>query len=109
QASELSPVTVRGDGSRLKQVIGNLLDNAIKFTPRGGIVSVRVQARDGIGMLEVSDNGIGIPAGDLPHVFDRFYRVGAARSREDGGAGLGLSIVRSICSAHGAGIEGDSA
>jgi heavy metal sensor kinase len=109
QASELSQVTVRGDGSRLKQVIVNLLDNAIKFTPRGGIVSVRVQARDDIGMLEVSDNGIGIPAGDLPHVFDRFYRVGEARSREDGGAGLGLAIVRSICSAHGAEIEVDSA
>jgi heavy metal sensor kinase len=109
QASELSPVAVRGDGSRLKQVIVNLLDNAIKFTPRGGIVSVRVQARDDIGILEVSDNGIGIPAGDLPHVFDRFYRVDAARSREDGGAGLGLSIVRSICSAHGAEIEVDSA
>ena len=109
QASELSPVTVRGDGSRLKQVIVNLLDNAIKFTPRGGIVSVRVQGRDDIGILEVRDNGIGIPAGDLPHVFDRFYRVDAARSREDGGAGLGLSIVRSICSAHGAEIEVDSA
>jgi heavy metal sensor kinase len=109
QASELSPVTVRGDASRLKQVIVNLLDNAIKFTPRGGIVSVRVQARDDIGILEVRDNGIGIPAADLPHVFDRFYRVGAARSREDGGAGLGLSIVRSICSAHGAEIEVDSA
>ncbi|MFI4865773.1 MAG: sensor histidine kinase [Steroidobacterales bacterium] len=109
QASELSPVTVRGDGSRLKQVIVNLLDNAIKFTPRGGSVSVRVQVREDIGMLEVSDNGIGIPAGDLPHVFDRFYRVDAARSREDGGAGLGLSIVRSICSAHGAEIEVDSA
>jgi heavy metal sensor kinase len=109
QASELSAVTVRGDGSRLKQVIVNLLDNAIKFTPRGGIVSVRVRARDGIGILEVSDNGIGIPAGDLPHVFDRFYRVDAARSREDGGAGLGLSIVRSICSAHGAEIEVNSA
>jgi heavy metal sensor kinase len=109
QASELAPVTVRGDGSRLKQVIVNLLDNAIKFTPRGGIVRVRVQARDDIGVLEVSDNGIGIPAGDLPHVFDRFYRVDAARSREDGGAGLGLSIVRSICSAHGAEIELESA
>jgi heavy metal sensor kinase len=109
QASEQSPVTVRGDGSRLKQVIVNLLDNAIKFTPRSGIVSVRVQARDDIGILEVSDNGIGIPADDLPHVFDRFYRVDAARSREDGGAGLGLSIVRSICSAHGAEIEVDSA
>jgi len=109
QAPELAPVTVRGDGSRLKQVIVNLLDNAIKFTPRGGIVSVRIQALADIAILEVSDNGIGIPAADLPHVFDRFYRVDAARSREDGGAGLGLSIVRSICSAHGAEIEVHSA
>jgi heavy metal sensor kinase len=109
QSSELAPVTVRGDGGRLKQVIVNLLDNAIKFTPRGGIVTVRTQARDDDGILEVRDSGIGIPAGDLAHVFDRFYRVDAARSREDGGAGLGLSIVRSICSAHGAEIELDSA
>jgi heavy metal sensor kinase len=109
QSSELAPVTVRGDGGRLKQVIVNLLDNAIKFTPRGGIVTVRTQARDDDGILEVRDSGIGIPADDLAHVFDRFYRVDAARSREDGGAGLGLSIVRSICSAHGAEIEVDSA
>jgi heavy metal sensor kinase len=109
RSSELSAVTVRGDGGRLKQVIVNLLDNAIKFTPRGGIVSVRTQARDDHGILEVRDSGIGIPADDLPRVFDRFYRVDAARSREDGGAGLGLSIVRSICSAHGAEIEVDSA
>jgi signal transduction histidine kinase len=108
QPSALAPVMVRGDRGRLKQVIVNLLDNAIKFTPRGGLVSLRTQQRDGYGMLEVIDSGIGIPASALPHVFDRFYRVDAARSREDGGAGLGLSIVRSICSAHGAQIEVDS-
>ena len=109
QSSALAPVTVRGDGGRLKQVIVNLLDNAIKFTPRGGVVSLRTQPRDDYGILEVSDSGIGIPPDSLPHVFDRFYRVDAARSREDGGAGLGLSIVRSICTAHGAEIEVDSA
>jgi heavy metal sensor kinase len=109
QSSALSPLTVRGDRSRLKQVIVNLLDNAIKFTPRGGGVSLRTQAQDDYGLLEVSDSGIGIPADSVPHVFDRFYRVDAARSREEGGAGLGLSIVRSICSAHGAQIEVDSA
>jgi heavy metal sensor kinase len=108
QASGLAPVTIRGDAGRLKQVIVNLLDNAIKFTPRGGTVTVHTRALDGTGMLEVRDSGIGIPAASLPHVFDRFYRVDAARSRDDGGAGLGLAIVRSICSAHGAEIEVDS-
>jgi heavy metal sensor kinase len=105
QSGELAPVTVRGDRGRLKQVIVNLLDNAIKFTPSGGTVSLHTQLRDGYGILEVRDTGIGIPEIALPHIFDRFYRVDEARSREDGGAGLGLSIVRSICSAHGADIE----
>ena len=109
QSSALSPVIVRGDRGRLKQVIVNLLDNAIKFTPRGGVVRLRTQTQDDCGLLEVSDSGIGIPADAVPHVFDRFYRVDAARSREDGGAGLGLSIVRSICGAHAAQIEVDSA
>ena len=104
----LSPVTVRGDRGRLKQVIVNLLDNAIKFTPRSGKVTVRIQALEGCGILEVLDTGIGIPAVALPYVFDRFYRADAARCREEGGAGLGLSIVRSICSAHGTEIEVDS-
>ncbi|HEX2791336.1 MAG TPA: ATP-binding protein [Steroidobacteraceae bacterium] len=108
QAAALAPVTLRGDARRLKQVIVNLLDNAIKFTPRGGVVGVSTQQREGFGLLEVSDSGIGIPPDSLPHVFDRFYRVDAARSREDGGAGLGLSIVRSICGAHGAEIEVES-
>jgi heavy metal sensor kinase len=105
QASALAPVMVRGDAPRLKQVIVNLLDNAIKFTPQGGIVGVSTHQHDGFGLLEVFDSGIGIPSDSLPHVFDRFYRVDAARSRDEGGAGLGLSIVRSICNAHGAEID----
>jgi heavy metal sensor kinase len=105
QSSLHTPVIVRGDRARLKQVIVNLLDNAIKFTPAGGEVSLRTRLIDGNAILEVLDTGIGIPASALPHIFDRFYRVDEARSREDGGAGLGLSIVRSICSAHGAEIE----
>jgi heavy metal sensor kinase len=111
-AAALQPLSVRGDRGRLKQVIVNLLDNAIKFTPRGGVVTLRTELRDGDGYLEVTDTGIGIPLAAQPHVFDRFYRVDAARSREDGqevgGSGLGLSIVRSICSAHGAQIEVES-
>ena len=107
--SALRAVVVRGDRSRLKQVIVNLLDNAIRFTPRGGTVTLLTNEADGCILLEVRDTGIGIPAGAIPHVFDRFFRVDDARSREDGGAGLGLSIVKSICSAHGAQIEVDSA
>jgi heavy metal sensor kinase len=104
-----SPVIVRGDRARLKQVIVNLLDNAIRFTARGGQVTVRAGGGgDQRARLEVQDTGIGIPASALPHIFDRFYRADEARSREDGGAGLGLSIVHSICSAHGAQIEVDS-
>jgi len=109
QATVLPSVSVRGDRGRLKQVIVNLLDNAIKFTPPGGSVSLRTDEADGYALLEVRDNGIGIPAAALSHLFDRFYRVDEARSREDGGAGLGLSIVRSICSAHRGEIEVESA
>ena len=104
-ATALVSVSVRGDRARLKQVIVNLLDNAIKFTPRGGTVSLHSRHHAGFSILEVCDTGIGIPVAAVPHIFDRFYRVDEARSREDGGAGLGLSIVRSICSAHGAQIE----
>ena len=102
------PVFVRGDSSRLKQVIVNLVDNAIKYTLPGGQVKVSVRAEDSQAVLEVKDNGIGIPKRDLPHIFERFYRVDKARSREQGGAGLGLSIVKSICAAHGAEVQAAS-
>src|ERR1019366_4323073 len=105
ELSILRPVVVRGDRGRLKQVIVNLLDNAIRFTPRGGAVTLLTNESDGYILLEVRDTGIGIPASALPNVFDRFFRVDEARSRDDGGAGLGLSIAKSICSAHGAQIE----
>ncbi|MGC2461962.1 MAG: ATP-binding protein [Steroidobacteraceae bacterium] len=107
-SSALRPMVVRGDRGRLKQVIVNLLDNAIRFTPRGGTVSLLAAKEGGYLLLEVHDTGIGIPSSALPHVFDRFFRVDEARSREDGGGGLGLSIVKSICSAHGAEIEVES-
>src|SRR5437899_12003425 len=95
------PVEVEADPSRLKQVVVNLLDNAIKYTPEGGNVSISVTRRDHQAILEVADTGLGISANDLPHIFDRFYRADKARSRQMGGTGLGLSIVRSICQAHG--------
>ncbi len=101
----LQSTTILGDRARLKQIIVNLLDNAIRFTLPGGRVSLRTASDETGGVLEVSDTGIGIPASSIPHVFDRFFRVEEARSREDGGAGLGLSIVKSICSAHGAEID----
>ena len=93
-------VIVEGDRARIKQVIVNLLDNAIKYTAPGGRIDVRVAAQNGKAILEVSDSGIGISGEALPHIFERFYRVDKARSRDLGGAGLGLSIVKSITTAH---------
>jgi signal transduction histidine kinase len=92
---------IAGDPMRLKQIAVNLVDNAIKYTPVGGNVSVSVHEEDAKAVFRVSDTGIGIPPAALPLVFDRFYRTDEARSRESGGTGLGLSIVKAICSAHG--------
>ena len=101
-------VWVEGDQARLKQVVVNLLDNAIKYTLQGGTITLTVSAIDSKAVLEVADNGIGIPSAALPRVFDRFFRVDQARSREQGGAGLGLSIVKSICAAHHGRVEASS-
>jgi heavy metal sensor kinase len=98
-------MVINGDRSRLKQVVVNLLDNAIKYTPANGAVHLRVTALEGQVVLTVDDNGIGIPAAALPHVFERFYRVDATRSDDTGGAGLGLAIVKTICDAHGAAVR----
>jgi len=102
-------VEVEGNRSRLKQVVVNLLDNAIKYTPEAGTVQVRVGAANGSALLEIEDDGVGIPAEALPHLFERFYRVDKARSRQMGGTGLGLSIVKSICAAHGGQVKVESA
>jgi heavy metal sensor kinase len=102
-------VSVDGDRARIKQVVVNLLDNAIKYTPPGGTINLNVHARGGKAVLEVVDTGMGIPANALPHIFERFYRVDQARSRDAGGAGLGLAIVKSICAAHGGKVEVESA
>ena len=98
-------VYVDGDRARMKQLVVNLLDNAIKYTPNGGSVGLRVGREDSQAVFEVSDTGIGIPQEALPHVFERFFRVERSRTREQGGAGLGLSIVKSICAAHGASVD----
>ena len=104
--SPKQPVEASFDRARIRQVAAILLDNAIKYTPEGGTVVVSVEKEDGWARLEVSDTGIGIPADELPLVFERFHRVDPARA--EGGAGLGLSIARQIARAHGGEIEAKS-
>lgn len=95
------PLVVEADPDRLQQVLLILLDNAIKHTPSGGEVSVSAHRQGAEALLDVSDTGEGIPPDRLEHVFNRFFRVDASRSRAQGGAGLGLSIARSLVEAHG--------
>ena len=92
---------LRGDARRLQEVLQNLLDNAVQYTPAGGRITVRAARRDAQVVISVSDTGIGIPRADQERIFERFYRVDAARSREVGGTGLGLSIARHLVEAHG--------
>jgi two-component system sensor histidine kinase BaeS len=92
---------IHADPARLAQALGNLVENAMRHAPRGGVVSVsarRTTAKHGVA-IEVTDDGPGIPEAALPHLFDRFFRVEAARS--PGGSGLGLAIVRTLVEAHG--------
>ncbi|HLF25981.1 MAG TPA: ATP-binding protein [Anaerolineae bacterium] len=110
-------VTVLGDPDRLKQLLLNLAGNAIRYTPAGGNVVLNLKREDGWAQLSVSDTGPGIPPEQLPHIFDRFYRVDKARSRRDssangatsGGAGLGLSIAQWIAQSHNGRIDVQSA
>jgi two-component system, OmpR family, phosphate regulon sensor histidine kinase PhoR len=92
----VAPIRVLGDEEALEQILDNLIDNAIKYTNDGGTVTVRWTAREGRCLLEVEDTGIGIPQSHLSRIFERFYRVDRARSRELGGTGLGLSIVKHL-------------
>jgi two-component system phosphate regulon sensor histidine kinase PhoR len=100
QSLELAPggedTEAWADEDAIHHILDNLLDNAVKYTPEGGAVRVRVWSEGDSARVEVQDNGIGIPASDLPRVFERFYRVDKARSRELGGTGLGLSIVKHL-------------
>jgi signal transduction histidine kinase len=100
---------VCADRYRLEQILGNLLDNGVKFNARGGRVEVSAE-RDpgGFALVHVRDTGPGIPRGDLPRVFERFYRADRSRSREAGGSGLGLAIVKHLAIAHGGGVEVES-
>jgi two-component system phosphate regulon sensor histidine kinase PhoR len=103
------PVRTLGDAEALELVVNNLLDNALKYTPEGGRIWVRVLAADDAATLEVEDTGIGIAREHHDRIFERFYRVDKARSRELGGTGLGLSIVKHVCRAHGGNIAVESA
>jgi signal transduction histidine kinase len=95
------PVVLRGSARDLSLLTRNLLENAVQYTREGGRIGVSVRAEDGTAILEVSDTGIGIPAREQARIFERFYRVDRARSRETGGTGLGLSIVRHVVENHG--------
>ncbi len=91
------------------EVLQNLLDNAVQYTPSGGKIEVRTRPKGHDVIFTVSDTGIGIPESDLERIFERFYRVDSARSREAGGTGLGLAIARHIVDAHGGRIWVESA
>ena len=93
--------SIKGDSNRLRQVVWNLLLNAIKFTPRGGSVDTELHCNDASVILTVADTGEGIDADFLPHVFDRFRQAEGSISRRQGGLGLGLAVVRHLVQLHG--------
>jgi two-component system, OmpR family, phosphate regulon sensor histidine kinase PhoR len=101
-------VSIRGDRAQLGLLLSNLLDNAIRHTPAKGSICVRLHTTESRAVLQVADTGEGIPAGELPRVFERFYRVDKARARLTGGTGLGLAIVRHVAEAHGGTVRAQS-
>ncbi len=100
--------SIEADPERVHQVIFNLVDNAVRFTPEGGEVRIEAHRHNGAVEVSVADTGVGIPADALPRLFERFYRVDPARAREDGGTGIGLAIARSVVEAHGGTIRAES-
>jgi two-component system, chemotaxis family, CheB/CheR fusion protein len=107
-SAEDDPLPVYGDPTRLNQVVSNLLNNAIKFTPSGGRIGVSLASIDGRARIVVSDTGIGIPSAVMPHLFDRFVQADSAMNRSYGGLGLGLAIVRHLVEVHGGEVRADS-
>jgi signal transduction histidine kinase len=103
-----APVRIRHDPQRIGQVVANLVANAVKFTPRGGSVSVDVAGTTDGARIEVVDTGVGIDAAELPLIFDRFFRGSRANEARGSGSGLGLAIVRSIVDMHGGSVEVES-
>ena len=98
----------RGDPDQMAQVLANLLQNAVRYTPSGGRIDVRAERRPGDLVVSVANTGEGIPSEDLPHVFERFYRVEKSRDRARGGAGIGLAIVRQLVEAAGGRVGAES-
>jgi len=105
---DITPAKVYGDADQLKQVLVALIDNALKYTPYEGFVTLSLTTDKRNAVIKVSDTGIGILPDDLPHIFERFYRADRARSRDRGGSGLGLTIVQNIVQEHGGNIEVES-
>ncbi|HEY6652308.1 MAG TPA: ATP-binding protein, partial [Actinomycetota bacterium] len=101
-------LAAEADPERIHQVLFNLVDNAVRFTPPGGEITITARSRDERVEVRVADTGVGIAAEHLPRVFERFYRVDASRSRDDGGTGIGLAIARSIVEGHGGRIVAES-
>jgi signal transduction histidine kinase len=98
---EIEPdVMVRGDANLLRQAVSNLLSNAVRYTPSGGHINIQVRSQRGLAQIFVSDTGEGIAAEDIPYVFSRFWRATTSRSRESGGLGIGLALVREIITRH---------
>jgi signal transduction histidine kinase len=95
-----SKICVSGNGEQLYRAVANLLSNAIQYTPATGQITIQLSANSSHALIQVKDTGIGIPEAMLPHIFDRFYRVDAERSRQKGGTGLGLAITQAIVQAH---------
>jgi len=104
----LEPVQINGDAVRLRQMVWNILHNAIKYTQPGGQIKISLEDKEGSAFLTIQDTGIGITEEHLPNIFNRFFRVDKARSREEGGSGLGLSICKHIVEAHRGQIEVES-
>jgi signal transduction histidine kinase len=99
---------VTGDPLHLRRVLDNLLSNALKFTPAGGHIAVRLGRDNGSLILEVADTGIGIPGDKLDRIFERFYQIDGGTNRRFGGVGLGLSLVKEIVQAHGGTVSVES-
>jgi heavy metal sensor kinase len=108
QLDQLQDLVVKGDEARLRELFMNLMDNAIRYTPAPGTVSVSLRREGQMAVVAITDTGIGIPAEDIPFIFERFYRADKSRSRAEGGTGLGLAICRYIAEAHGGKIEVES-
>ncbi|HLA43062.1 MAG TPA: HAMP domain-containing sensor histidine kinase, partial [Aggregatilineales bacterium] len=105
---DFDQVRISGNADRLKQLFLNLTTNAIKYTPEGGTITISLKQVNDRVHASVSDTGVGIPAEDLEHIFNRFYRVDKARSRDEGGSGLGLSIAKWIAEVHQGSIKVNS-